>query len=78
MCDFLKVDCEGCEYDVLLNSDPDVLSRVKRISAETHSNDKAHTAEELAAFLESNGFVVNCRENPVHEYLGFLYAERLD
>ena len=34
---YLKLDCEGAEYDILMNSD---LSKVERIVAELHDRDK--------------------------------------
>jgi FkbM family methyltransferase len=76
-CDFLKIDCEGCEYDLLMDSDPGALLRVQRISAETHDLADGHTAADLAHFLENYGFRVRRRPNPVHDHLGFLYAERV-
>ena len=75
-CDFLKIDCEGCEYELLLGSAPETLARVQRISAETHELGEGRTADDLAAFLSANGFCVGRRPNPVHDHLGFLYAER--
>jgi FkbM family methyltransferase len=75
-CDFLKIDCEGCEYDLLLGSQPETLARVARISAETHESGAGRTAVALADFLAQNGFRVQRRPNPVHDYLAFLYAER--
>jgi FkbM family methyltransferase len=76
-CDFLKIDCEGCEYELLLGSRPETLARVQRISAETHDGVDGHTPAELAQFLAQNGFQVKRRPNPVHDHLGFLYVERV-
>jgi len=81
-CDFLKVDCEGCEYDLLLGCPPETLAKVQRISAETHDQGghqpavTGHSAAALAAFLSENGFRIIRRPNPVHSHLGFLFAER--
>jgi FkbM family methyltransferase len=75
-CDLLKVDCEGCEYDLLLGSSPETLAKVQRISAETHEQAGGRSAAALATFLAQNGFQVTRRPNPVHDNLGFLYAER--
>ena len=75
-CDFLKIDCEGCEYRLLLGCPPETLIRIQRISAETHDGVDGHSASELAEFLSQNGFQVRQRPNPVHDHLGFLYAER--
>lgn len=75
-CDFLKIDCEGCEFDLLMQSPAPILSRIKRLSIETHDGYTAHNSSELARYLSYNGFQVYQRPNPVHEYLGFLYARQ--
>jgi hypothetical protein len=61
---------------LLLGSDPETLARVRRISAETHEIPGQKVAAELARFLSSHGFWVRRRPNPVHDHLGFLYAEQ--
>jgi FkbM family methyltransferase len=73
-CDLLKVDCEGCEYDLLLGSHRDVLNRIGRISMEYHEFDRR--VGDLMPALEAAGFTVRLRANPVHANIGFLYAER--
>ena len=75
-CDFLKIDCEGCEFNLLLGSSPDILNRIDRLSLEIHEGYTPHTEAELSDFLSDNGFDVQIRPNPVHDYLAFLYAER--
>ena len=35
-CDFLKMDCEGAEYDMLLHLDEVSLKRIRRICLEYH------------------------------------------
>lgn len=56
-CDFLKVDCEGAEYEILLSTPPEILSRIDRIAMEVHEV-PGHEIAELRALLERNGFVV--------------------
>lgn len=75
-CDFLKIDCEGCEYDLLLSAAPETLARIARISAEVHAGPGDQSPVALANYLASNGFRVRRRSNPVHAELSFLYAER--
>jgi predicted RNA methylase len=53
--DFLKIDCEGCEYNVLLNSPSETLSRVARIAMEIHSADRDQKLI-LVKYLRANGF----------------------
>jgi FkbM family methyltransferase len=76
-CHLMKIDCEGCEFDLLLNSPPELLTRIERLTIETHDGYTDNTAEKLALYLRQQGFTVRQKSNPVHNYLGFLYAERV-
>jgi FkbM family methyltransferase len=75
-CDLMKVDSEGGEFDLLLGSDPAPLRRVRRVSLEYHDGFTASRGTDIARHLESQGFRVWMRPNPVHRHLGQLYAER--
>lgn len=75
-CQLMKIDCEGCEFDLLLNSPPELLARIDRLTIETHDGYTGQTADQLAAYLRQYGFTVRLESNPVHDYLGFLFAER--
>lgn len=35
-CDFLKMGCEGCEFEVLFGASPATLERISRICLEYH------------------------------------------
>lgn len=77
-CDFLKVDCEGAEYEILMSLDRPILDRIGKIACELHEpayygvSDPAHTPEQLVRFLQAGGFTVY--RKPVNPYLGMLYA----
>jgi FkbM family methyltransferase len=75
-CDFLKMDIEGGEYAILRGASADLLKRVQRIALEYHDNTPAGKHNELVQLLQSSGFHVQVRPNPVHDYLGYLYATR--
>ncbi len=75
----LKMDCEGCEYN-LLNEDCDILKKFKRIQLEYH-----HGYNKLINKLRENNFNVKYTE-PRKSYnkqykrtmnIGYIYAERL-
>lgn len=55
-CAFLKIDCEGAEYEILFNTPPEILRKIKAMSVEYHSG---HQVEELKKFLENSGFLVS-------------------
>lgn len=58
-CDFLKMNCEGAEYEILYRTPPEYLRRVQRIALEYHATeDKARVSRELAAFLVANGIEI--------------------
>jgi len=56
-CDFCKIDCEGAEFDILLNTASDILQKVNVFSIEFHEFG-GHKVAELANLLEDNGFIV--------------------
>jgi FkbM family methyltransferase len=37
-CDYLKLDCEGAEFEIILEADPSILNRVRRIVLEYHDH----------------------------------------
>ncbi len=53
-CDFLKMDCEGAEYEILKHMAPETFSRIGRISMETHSG----RGREALEILKANGFTI--------------------
>jgi len=71
--DFLKIDCEGCEYDLLLNCPDEVLSGVRRISMEIHTV-QGHTKAELIKLLKRAGFQI--KQIAKLHYGHYLYASR--
>lgn len=54
-CDFLKIDCEGAEYEILFNTPLETLTKIGAMSVEYHSG---HNVVELKKFLEDNGFTI--------------------
>ncbi len=74
VCDFLKIDCEGGEYEILLQAGDEAISRIRHIAMEYHDGVTAFSHPDLVAFLEAHGFETTVRPNPAHAYLGFLFA----
>ncbi len=75
-CDFLKIDCEGAEYDILFGASEVGLQRIRRIAMEYHEGVTRFGRDDLVRFLEERGFRVRTRPNPAHRDIGFLFAAR--
>lgn len=75
--DLLKLDCEGAEYDILLNQDPKIFDKIDRIVMEYHDLDIQCNHCVLTDLLGERGYKVDRYENLVHADLGYLYAERV-
>jgi FkbM family methyltransferase len=74
VCDFLKIDCEGGEYDILFHAGDDALRRIRHIAMEYHDGVTQWSHRDLVSFLESHGFETRRRPSPAHANLGFLFA----
>ena len=78
-CDFLKLDCEGAEYEILRAAPEAVLRRVRRIAMEYHAtHDKRARSQELVALLAERGFSLVEYTDFVGHDCGFIRAERQD
>src|SRR5262245_43137408 len=70
--DFLKMDCEGAEFDILM--DPAApLDRVRMLALEFHNLSAAKCASTLKRVLEARGFRVDKLQG---EWNGCLLAQR--
>jgi FkbM family methyltransferase len=74
-CDFLKMDCEGGEYDILLNSNKQIFKFIKMIVLEYHVIPN-HQVDELEKFLEEQDYKVSRIQNKRNSKYGFIYASR--
>ncbi len=71
--DFLKMDCEGGEYDILFKCPKETLKKISKISMEYHNLSNKNNGERLKAFLEKSGFIVIKKELRKR---GMIYAKR--
>lgn len=74
VCDFLKIDCEGGEYEILFQAGSEALGKIRHIAMEYHDGVTAWSHRDLVAFLEEHGFETTRRPSPAHANLGFLFA----
>ena len=79
-CAFVKMDCEGAEYDILLNTNHKTLKKIKSMIIEYHVpkyfgiENKEYNIKRLVAHLAKSGF--KCTLKRVKHYQGFLIAQR--
>ncbi len=76
-CDYLKMDCEGAEYDILFNTSLDTLKKIRHICLEHHDGVTPYSHTDLVSFFKLHGFQVKHTPNPVHRHLGFVYAKQI-
>lgn len=71
--DFLKIDCEGSEFEIL-KSDPSILQKVSKLVMECHPYGD-ETVDGMIDLLKNNGFHV-IREACNHENIEMIYASK--
>jgi FkbM family methyltransferase len=60
---YLKLDCEGSEFDIMRNTSAACWSRIERAVIEYHEFGGDRRVAELAKILEANGFEVEVRQS---------------
>ena len=74
--DFLKMDCEGAEYEILYSCPDEILARIRKISMEHHQvNGENANPLALKKYLENKGFSVVAKFYETDNY-PMLYARR--
>jgi FkbM family methyltransferase len=71
---FLKIDCEGAEYDMLRSLPAPQWERIERIAMEFHELHPGHKHGELVALLRKQGFEVMVRK-PWFDYYCMKFGE---
>lgn len=74
-CDFLKLDCEGAEYEILLGAPSDTYARIQRVALEYHDWITDHHHDELVRRLTAEGFAVTTRDH-LPSRTGYVFAKR--
>ncbi|EKD94214.1 MAG: SAM-dependent methyltransferase [uncultured bacterium] len=58
----LKMDCEGCEYNILYNLPNKIFEIIEKIVFEVHIKKSNHDPDNLIKFLSKKGYKVNKKE----------------
>jgi len=74
-CDFLKIDCEGAEYEILYNTPKEIFRKIDKIALEwDRLDDKKMNVDYLKNFLEKKGFKIKIKGED--QKAGILYATK--
>lgn len=73
--DFLKLDCEGAEFDIL-KSNEGILANVDKIIMECHPYEN-NTVDDMVKLLERNGFSILSDVNSYITGVTMLYARKM-
>ena len=72
--DFLKMDCEGAEFDILFNASEESLSKISKLAMECHPYEN-NTMQDMVNFLNEHGFDCDVEKDRKYE-LYLIYAKR--
>lgn len=78
-CDFLKLDCEGAEFEILEGLPDDVGARIGKVAMEYHTNSidgKRRQAARLIAQLERFGLQTEIYTDVAGTNRGMIFARR--
>ena len=74
-CDFLKLDCEGAEYEIIESLSPDLFTKISKTVIEYHTADtRPELLERLINKLKQFSFSVHTK--PLFIDIGFLFAKK--
>ena len=73
----LKLDAEGAEYPIILNSDDEVLKKFEMIYIEYHDHQQGFTYKKLVQKLKNAGFKTQQKPSIYDNHLGFILASQL-
>lgn len=77
--DYLKMDAEGAEFDVILKTPKDVLCRVDKMVMEYHDFlSTGHNHRQIVSRLQSCGFQVSVKRSIINRFckFGTIFAKR--
>jgi len=75
-CDFLKIDCEGAEYEILEKCPSNIYKKIKKIALEFHEMDPNHNHENLISKLKDEGFSIKSQYDEIENTIGYIYATK--
>lgn len=73
--DFMKMDCEGAEINILLNANHNILSKIKKLSIEIHQSINSDEIQQLITHLNAVYPVIRTIQDKNSPY-GYIYARQ--
>lgn len=76
--DFIKIDVEGAEFDVIKSIKPTQFPMIKQLCIEVHNIN--NRVKHLDSYLQEQGYLTQIHRNHIYEELGYnqhmIYAKR--
>lgn len=69
-----KMDCEGAEYDIILGTPDDTLSKIKSFYIEYHIYNAEMNPQKISQKLKNLGYNVKQSQSSYSKNLGFIFA----
>lgn len=75
--DFLKLDCEGAEGEIIKSLNEESFKKIKKVAIEFHDNNSILTHFEIINILKSNHFETKLVWDG-NSYFGYIYGFRIE
>ena len=79
-CDFLKLDCEGAEYEIIGHLPVEIARSIRRVAMEYHAHDgrpKREQAGQLIGRLQRLGFQIDRFTDAQGTSTGMIFARQI-
>ena len=79
VCHFLKLDCEGSEYDILYGLPASYFPRIQKLAIEYHTRpgeSKRNQSDGLVSHLQNAGYRIEAYTDVVDTNRGMIFARR--
>ncbi len=73
--DFVKLDCEGAEGEIIKSLGQDGLKKINKMAIEFHDNHSILSHKEILIELQNSGFKTSLKWDG-KSYFGYIYANR--
>lgn len=74
--DFLKLDCEGAEGEIIKSLGAEGLKKIQKVAIEFHDNNSVLNHEEIIEYLKNANFQTNLKWDG-KSYFGYIYGKRI-